>query len=92
MIKPINGHIIIEPLKHDSFIPLDKGSYEEIGVVKAVPEHNQKNSLFDNLVGKKVYFDSWLASKYPTGKGDKYFWLVKMDDVRAIEYEDEIPK
>jgi hypothetical protein len=94
MIIPINGHIIIEPLKYDSFIPLDKGVYEEIGLVKAVPAHTE-DGLFDNLVGKKVYFDSWLASKYPTGKGDEYFWLVKMEDVRAIEYEEtpnEIPK
>jgi hypothetical protein len=85
MIHPINGHIIIEPLKCDSFIPLDNGNYEEIGVVKSVPTHNDAGGIFDGLVGKRVYFDSWLASKYPTGRGDEYFWLVKIDDVRAIE-------
>jgi hypothetical protein len=87
MIQPINGHIIIEPLKHDSFIPLDKGNYEEIGVVI---DFDKEIKVSDLQKGVRVYFDSWLASKYPTGKGDDYFWLVKIDDVRAIEYEDEI--
>lgn len=86
MIVPVNGHIVIEPVVHNSFIATQKEAYDEIGVVVAVPE------IFDEIaasecpkIGQKVFFDSWLASKYPTGVGDNYFWLVRYDDIRAIE-------
>ena len=39
-------------------------------------------------VGDMVYFDSWLASKYPTGEGDKTFWLVNYEDIRAVQKAD----
>lgn len=80
MIKPVNNHILIEPLKHDSFIPIDKGTYEEIGIVI---EGNEQV-----LKGDKVYFDGWLAAKYPTGKDDEFFWLVNWNDVKAVEKND----
>ena len=87
-IRPVNNHILIEPLKHESFIPTDKGTYEEIGVVLAVPEHNNANSEYNGLlIGKRVYFDSWLAGKFPTGKGSEYFWLVSWSDIKAIEVD-----
>lgn len=81
-IVPVNGHLIIEPVVHESFTASSKETYDEVGIVLA----------FDNMVpmkvniGYKVYFDSWLASKFP--KGDSFFWLVKWEDVRAIEHED----
>lgn len=80
MIQPVNGHLIIEPLVHESFITSSKETYDEVGIVLA----------FDNSVsmkvnvGYKVYFDSWLAAKFP--KDDTFFWLVKWEDVRAIEH------
>ena len=90
MIQPINNHLIIEPVPHESFISSTNGSFEEIGIVKALPEGNfgslKVDFRGDELeVGDKVYFDSWLAAKYPTGEGDKIFWLVNYDDIRAIQ-------
>lgn len=92
MITPINGHILIEPLKYETFVSMGKDTYEEVGVVRA----NSIGSWLRGVRrGYKVFFDSWLAAKYPTGKGEEYFWLVRWEDVRAIEKADvqnEIPK
>lgn len=90
-IQPINNHILIEPLKHESFMASEKGTYEEVGIVKAL----NFVSIEDIKVGDKVWFDSWLAAKYPTGKGEEFFWLVRWEDVRAIEkpdVQDKIPE
>ena len=92
MLKPVNGHLIIEPLKHESFMSSEKGTYEEIGVVINAGDWIALEKL---KVGDKVYFDSWLAAKYPNEKEGEFFWLVKWDDVRAVETnenEDPIPK
>jgi hypothetical protein len=44
-------------------------------------------------VGDKVYFDSWLAAKYPKEGTDDFYWLVKWDDVRAVEHpQDALPE
>ena len=88
MIKPVNGHLLIEPVVHSSFIASQKDTYEEIGIVKDFDKKIEP--VFE--IGDKVYFDSWLAAKYPTGEGDKYFWLVKWEDVRAVEHVQEVPK
>lgn len=90
MIKPVNGHLLIEPLVHDSFIASQKESYEEIGVIlDFYPGFHDDYGLTgkDLKVGHKVYFDSWLAAKYPKEGADGYYWLVKWEDVRAIEHE-----
>ncbi len=87
MIKPVNGHLLIEPLKQDTFMAHENGVYQEIGVIISIPNEN-----YGAKQGDKVYFDSWLAAKYPTGKGNDFYWLVKWDDVRAIEENDEVPK
>lgn len=93
MIKPVNSHLIIEPIKHETFIAQDNATYEEIGVVISIAEgiHNIATGTLEVQVGDKVYFDSWLAAKFPTGKDDEFFWLVKWEDVRAIEHV-EIPE
>ena len=96
MITPINNHLIIEPVEHESFIASSKGSFDEIGIVKAVPVEyhaflggttSDKPMLIE--VGDRVYFDSWLAAKYPTGEGDKTFWLVNYEDIRAVQKQTE---
>lgn len=55
-----------------------EGTYQEYGNVKK---------------GDKVYFDSWLAAKFPKGttESEGFYWLVKWEDVRAIEHE-TVPK
>lgn len=90
MITPINNHLIVEPVEHESFIASAKGTFDEIGVVLAVPENMLPvpGTLYEVPpieVGDRVYFDSWLAAKYPTGEGDKTFWLVNYEDIRAVQ-------
>lgn len=81
MLTPINGHILIEPLVHESFIASEKTTFEEIGRVL------HRGDILDVNVGDKVYFDSWLASKFPKEDGT-YFWLVRWSDVKAVETDD----
>lgn len=97
MIIPVNDHFLIEPLVHESFISTQKDTYEEIGTVLQVPRWLQRadpameaTEFYPN-VGDKVYFDSWLAARYPKEKEGEYYWLVKWSDVRAVEYV-EVPK
>lgn len=86
MIKPINGHVLIEPLPQESFIASDREVYQEIGVVVDYDGYidggMSKNSTLSP--GDKVYFDSWLAAKFPKNDKESY-WLVKYEDIRAIE-------
>lgn len=104
MITPVNGHLLIEPLKHESFMASQRETFEEVGTVLAIPkEYMGGLSMRDYgndlavekipslvAVGTKVFFDSWLAAKYPKNE-DEYYWLVKWEDVRAIEHA-EVPK
>lgn len=77
---PINGHVQIRPLKHETFISSGNDQYEEIGEVISL----NFASIEDIQVGDRVYFDSWMAAKYPDGNGD-YYWLVEYQHIRAIE-------
>ncbi len=84
MIQPVNGHLLIQPLKHEAFITSSKETYEEIGIVLAIYKESEGMGQPDVRVGDKVYFDAWLASKYP--KNDtEFYWLVHWSDVRATE-------
>lgn len=100
MIQPVNGHILIEPIAHDSFIATQKETYQEIGVVVAVAKDLEQYKLPSQTAGPsgggayfvgpvtngdRVYFDAWLAAKFPRENGE-YYWLVKWEDVRAIEH------
>lgn len=82
MIKPINSHVLIEPLKHDSFMFSERQTYEEIGTVIDSPEYLQQ----ELAPGTKVYFDSWLAAKFP--KNDtEFYWLVPYKSIKAYDSE-----
>lgn len=63
-------------------------TYQEIGVVVELPENWVHIARLK--AGDKVYFDSWLAVKFPKeGTTDEYYWLVKWEDVRAVEYAEQ---
>lgn len=91
MIDPINGHLLIKPLVHESFTVTQNETYQEIGEVIAIdplleldwkpvvsghPYHRPR-------VGDKVYFDAWLAAKFPSDDPENPYWLVKYEDIRA---------
>lgn len=96
MIQPVNGHILIKPEKHESFMAQQQETYEEIGVVLALDENlKPMKGTYQGVmqygdaplnVGDKVYFDAWLAAKFPSEKEGEHYWLVKWEDVRAVEY------
>ena len=78
----LNGYLKIEPVVHDGFIASQKDSYEEIGIVIARDEE-----LCANIpIGSKVYFDSFMAKKYPVeGETGKFQWLIHFGEV--VKYE-----
>lgn len=93
MIKPVNKHVLIELVKHETFIMDDAQKYEEIGTVI---DFDESEGFLENLEdwelkkGYKVYFDGWLAAKFPNPKDpENPYWLVKWEDIRAIEPQDE---
>lgn len=63
---------MIQPLETNSFIATDRTVYEEAGTVLEGVEE---------LIGKQVLFDSWLAKKIKI-KG-KEMWFVKEEDLIA---------
>lgn len=86
MLKPVNSHVLIEPLKHEAFIASQRETYQEIGVVIATPEGYDSYPVKSFKVGDKVFFDAWLGKKYPKdGSNDEYYWLIKYDDIVAYE-------
>lgn len=83
----INKYLRIEPLEHATFMVSEKASFEEIGTVVAKDE-----AITDIPLGALVYFDSFMAKKYPVhGDETKFQWYIHLDEVVKYEYE-EIPK
>ena len=96
-LKPVNNHLLIEPVKHEAFMAAQHDTYQEIGVVVAMPEEFRIKVPVPGAggfvhaiplnIGDKVYFDSWLAKKYPKpDTTDEFLWLVKWEDVSMVEY------
>ena len=83
-LTPINGHLLIEPIKHEGFMASQNDSYEEIGVVISNGELAPIGFELIPEKGDKVFFDSFLAAKYPKESGEGYYWLVKYEDIRAL--------
>lgn len=75
-MRPLNNYVQIEPQKKEEFVSSVEVTYNEVGTVVEVADGVRLTK------GDVVYFDSWLASKYPNGKGG-YFWLVQFDNIKA---------
>lgn len=85
MIKPLNGHILIEPLEQSGYVQSDKTTYDEVGIVVSFPEHITDAYEEERpVVGYKVYFDSWQAAKFPKGNNE-FYWLVPFSSIKAYE-------
>lgn len=86
---PLNNHVMIQPLETDNFMQSDRTTYQEVGIVLADGRANgtfQGVPIESTLIGSIVYFDSWLAKKYPVkGEVDKFVWFVKYEDIVAYE-------
>ncbi len=84
MITPINGYILIEPEVHSAFMATQSETYQEIGVV--VDFDDIFSTTYKPIKkGDKVFFDAWLAKKYP--KNDtEFYWLIKYDNVTAVQH------
>jgi len=77
----VNGYLKIELVEHTTFISTDKTSYEEVGVVLAKDE-----AILNIPLGAKVFFDSFMAKKYPkTGEDGKFEYFIHYDEV--VKYE-----
>lgn len=98
MITPVNKHLLIKPVVHETFIASQTETYEEIGEVIAMADGincvdmgmTGVTSMSQNYVnvGDKVYFDAWLAAKFPGEKEGEHYWLVKWEHIRAVENVD----
>lgn len=76
---PLNNYIQIEPEEHQEFIATTSTTYDEIGKVIAVAD-----GITQVSPGDRVYFDSWMAAKFPAGEG-KHYWLVPYSNIKAYE-------
>jgi hypothetical protein len=97
MLRPVNGHLLIEPLPQESFISSERETFQEIGTVIDYDEdfdfEHELQWTGTSVVkprpmiqkGDKVYFDSWLAAKFPKDK-DSFYWLVEWSNVRAVDH------
>ncbi len=85
MMKPINGHLLIDPVKRESFVSSQRETFQEIGIVLGVShDHPISDSLPQK--GDKVMFDAWLGKKFPKeGSDSEYYWLIKFSDIVAYE-------
>lgn len=90
MLTPTSEHLQIEPIKTDSFVQQQTDKFKEIGTVIKAGD-SDKAALYQP--GVKVYFDSWLAKKFPAPNGTDFYWFLHVDDVVAYETVDEaLPK
>lgn len=79
MLKPLNNYVQIEPQTREDFISSAETTYNEVGTVVEVA-----GGVTRVTKGDTVYFDSWMAAKYPDGRGG-YYWLVPFDNIKAYE-------
>ena len=81
----LNGYLKIEPAEVSDFVASEKTSYEEIGKVVA-----KDDTITDIPIGSLVFFDSFMAKKYPIeGKFGRFQWYIHYSECVKCEYEDK---
>ncbi len=76
----LNRYLKIEPLESQGFVSSSKDTYEEIGKVVA------KDDTVDIPLGAMVFFDSFMAKKYPLPENPlKFQWYIHYDEI--VKYE-----
>lgn len=95
-LTPVNGHLLIEPVSHETFMASSQETYQEVGVVVEIdPSFVSALGKYDYFpkIGDKVFFDSWMAAKYPGSTPDSFVWLVNWENVRAVQHaESSLPE
>lgn len=86
--KVLNRYLKVEPITHEGFMASQRETYEEIGVVVA-----KDDSITDIPLGALVFFDSYMAKKYPV-KGDdmKFQWFVHYSEIVKYDVDPEVSK
>lgn len=79
IFQPLNGHVEIQPDEQNTIVQQRDTTFEERGVVMSVAQEVTKIR-----VGERVYFDSWLCSKFTDSTG-KIRYLVPEENIRAVE-------
>lgn len=82
--KPINGHVEVRPILEGGVVQREVRKYEEKGTVVGWDDALTSHITFP--IGAIAYFDGWLPAKYGADT-DEERWLVKLEDIRAVEYE-----
>lgn len=80
MFIPLNGHVEIEPIEQESVVYSNETNFEEKGKVLST-------DFWAVQIGDIVYFDSWMAAKYPDSE-NKVRYLVPGNAIRAKEGKD----
>ncbi len=80
MFTPLNGHVEIEPIEQESVVYSNETNFEEKGKVLST-------NFPQVSIGDIVYFDSWMAAKYPDSE-NKVRYLVPGTAIRAKEGEE----
>lgn len=83
--KLLNRYLKIEPTEHTSFMASDRTSYEEIGRVVA-----KDDSITDIPLGALVFFDSFMAKKYPVEGTDTFQWFIHYSEVVKYDLQEGV--
>lgn len=78
--KLLNRYLKIEPIEQKGFVSSNKTTYEEIGKVVA-----KDDSITDIPLNSTVFFDSFMAKKYPIQGTDKFEWFIHYEEI--VKYE-----
>ena len=80
MIIPLKKHILVEPIHIDDFVA-GREQLMPIGVVLAMAE-----GVTEVAIGDEVYFEKFLAKKFPGQLPDTEAWFVSVEDVCGKRY------
>ena len=79
MPTPKNKHLLVSPIPHEDFVEGNL-KLEPMGTVLAVSEGE-----IEFKIGDVVYFEEYLAKKFPGDKPDTAVWFIKSEDCCGIK-------
>lgn len=91
----VGKFIKIKPLEYKGFVSEDK-TWEQVGEVVAKNDKKTgflwwRKEVVPIPLGSKVWFDSFMARKYPVPNTENQFeWFVPLDEI--VKYEIDAPE